>query len=142
MYLLDADALGAKDHHTPLFATPLLANDERSLQQEGIWGALSAWNDEEGQAWVYVPIWGPMSKRAPRFPDNERRQSPGCIMAFKVKSDERFNGATLEPAWVSGDFKLPDPPVIANGVVFALATGENPQQTRLGAHDQDWKGIY
>jgi hypothetical protein len=139
VYLLDADALGAKDHHTPLFATPLLSNDERSLQQEGIWGALSAWNDEEGQAWVYVPIWGPMSKRAPRFPVTNGANPHGCIMAFKVKSDERSNGATLEPAWVSGDFKLPDPPVIANGVLFALATGENPQQTRLGAHDQNWK---
>lgn len=139
VYLLDADSLGAKDHHTPLFTTPLLANDERALQQVGIWGALSAWDDEEGQAWVYVPIWGAMSKRAPKFPRTNGANSHGSIMAFKVVSDDRTNAPTLVPAWVSGDFKLPDPPIIANGVLFALATGENPVQTREGAHNEDWK---
>ena len=33
------------------------------------------------------------------------------------------------PAWVSRDFDVPDPPVVANGVLFALSTGENPMQT-------------
>lgn len=37
--------------------------------------------------------------------------------------------APLEPAWISGDFDVPDPVVIANGVVFALSTGENTRQT-------------
>jgi len=45
----------------------------------------------------------------------------------------------LEPAWISRDFDLPDPVVIANGVIFGLSTGENPQQNREGAHDKDWK---
>jgi outer membrane protein assembly factor BamB len=34
----------------------------------------------------------------------------------------------LEPAWISGNFRVPDPVVIANGVVFVLETGENPDQ--------------
>ena len=34
----------------------------------------------------------------------------------------------LEPAWISSDFDLPDAVVIANGVVFALSTGENAVQ--------------
>ena len=139
VYLLDADSLGAKDHHTPLFITPLLGNDTRDLQQQGIWGALSTWRDEEGQTWVYVPIWGAMSKRAPKFPITNGANPHGSIMAFKVESDDRSNAPTLVPAWVSGDFKLPDPPIIANGVLFALATGENPAQTRVGAHNEDWK---
>jgi hypothetical protein len=136
---MDADSLGAKDHHTPLFITPLLGNDARDLQQQGVWGALSAWRDEEGQTWVYVPIWGAMSKRAPKFPITNGANPHGSIMAFKVESDDRANAPILVPAWVSCDFKLPDPPIIANGVLFALATGENPAQTRIGAHDQDWK---
>jgi outer membrane protein assembly factor BamB len=38
----------------------------------------------------------------------------------------------LSPAWISGDFNIPDPVVIANGVVFALSTGENVRQTKEG----------
>jgi outer membrane protein assembly factor BamB len=34
----------------------------------------------------------------------------------------------LLPAWTSGDFDVPEPPVIANGVVFGLSTGENTLQ--------------
>jgi hypothetical protein len=49
-------------------------------------------------------------------------------MAFKVISDSRTMNPVLEPAWISGDFWYPDPPVVANGVVFALSNGENPDQ--------------
>jgi outer membrane protein assembly factor BamB len=48
-------------------------------------------------------------------------------MAFKVVPDPK-GSPTLEPAWISGDFNVPDPPVIANGIVFALSTGENAVQ--------------
>jgi len=44
-------------------------------------------------------------------------------VAFKVQDDKNGN-PTLVPAWVSCDMISPAPPVIANGVVFALATGE------------------
>jgi outer membrane protein assembly factor BamB len=139
VYLLNADSLGGRDHSTPLFTTPLLANDEKALEQKGIWGAPSAWCDEEGQRWLYVPIWGPISKYAPKFPRTNGPTPHGCIMAFKVELDSASKEPTLKPAWVSPDFNLPDPVVIANGVVFALSTGENPQQNREGAHDKDWK---
>ena len=33
------------------------------------------------------------------------------------------------PAWTSVDLNRPDPVAIANGVVFGISTGENPQQT-------------
>src|SRR5260370_37364774 len=50
-------------------------------------------------------------------------------MAFKVVADPRMaENPVLEPAWISGDFNLPDPVVIAGGVVFGLATGENAVQ--------------
>jgi outer membrane protein assembly factor BamB len=50
----------------------------------------------------------------------------------------------LEPAWISPDFNLPDPPAIANGVLFALSTGENPKQNVLAGimhykSVEDWK---
>src|SRR5579875_3770961 len=32
VYLLNADSLGGKDHHTPLFVTPPLGNDVKALE--------------------------------------------------------------------------------------------------------------
>ena len=47
-------------------------------------------------------------------------------MAFQVSRDgEAFS---LVPVWMSRDMHVPDPPVIANGVVYAIATGENTVQ--------------
>ncbi|HTV55533.1 MAG TPA: PQQ-binding-like beta-propeller repeat protein [Terriglobia bacterium] len=166
LYMLDASSLGGKDHHTPLAATAMLANDSANFEGEGIWGAPSIWKDmSRRETWVYVPVWGPISKHAPRFPVTHGDHPHGCIMAFKVTmsvvslahADSRYQqknednlgprplggGAqrrvrgsvrnfgtwpTLQPVWISGDFNLPEPVAIANGVVFALSTGENPNQ--------------
>jgi outer membrane protein assembly factor BamB len=49
-------------------------------------------------------------------------------MAFKVVAAPQTQDPKLEPAWISGDFDMPDPPAIANGVLFALSTGENAKQ--------------
>ena len=128
VYLLDADSLGGKDHHTALFTTPPLGNDERALAEKGMWGAPAVWKDETGQPWLYVTVWGSLSKQAPSFPFNNGPSPHGCIVAFRVGTDPASKDPRLEPAWLSPDFNLPDPPVVANGVLFALATGENPKQ--------------
>lgn len=128
LYLLDADSLGGKDHQTPLMAGIKLGNDPKVPSSHGIWGALSTWRDEDGQTWVYVPVYGPVSKSAPKFPINNGVITNGSVMAFKVAADVRTNQPTLEPAWTSANFKMPDPVAIANGVVFALETGENADQ--------------
>lgn len=132
VYLMDADSPGGKDHHTPLYITPRLGNDEDTFEGKGIWGALSMWRENNGDVWVYVPVYGPMSKKAPQFPLTNGPNAEGSIMAFKVVTDAKTNKPALEPAWVSGSFGMPDPPVIANGVLFALSTGENVQQTVQG----------
>jgi hypothetical protein len=129
IYLLDADLLGNKDHQTPLFMTPRLGNDQRTFELHGIWGGLSTYRDEEGETWLFVPMWGLVSEAAPKFPITNGPNPHGSIMAFKVTADGDSGKPSLKPAWVSGDFNLPDPVVIANGVVFALSTGENAQQT-------------
>ena len=51
-------------------------------------------------------------------------------MAFKVVADAKTRYPVLEPVWISGDFDMPDPAVIANGVVFALATGGRSAEWR------------
>ncbi len=144
VYLLDADNFGGKDHHTPLYATPRLGNDEQELASKGIWGSPAAWTDENGETRLYITMWGEVSRNAPPFPRTNGPAPHGSIMALKVVSDKNSNGFKLEPAWISPDFNLPDPPVIANGVIFALATGENSQQNKDPSilhykSTQDWK---
>lgn len=131
LYLLDADSLGQKDHHTPLF-TIKLANDDNAFQGEGIWGAPATWREDAGGSWLYVPIYGPASANAPKFGATNGAAPHGCIMAFRVEIDSGTQEPTLQPAWISGDLDLPDPPAVANGVVFVLSTGENPMQTTGG----------
>jgi outer membrane protein assembly factor BamB len=127
LYLLDADALGSKDHHTPLY-TVKLANDPEEFQAKGIWGAPAIWRDEAGGTWLYVPICGPVSSHAPQTFTLNGPAPHGSILAFKVALDASSNQPTLQPVWISRDFDVPDPPVLANGVLFALSTGENPLQ--------------
>ncbi|MCI0628373.1 MAG: PQQ-binding-like beta-propeller repeat protein [Acidobacteria bacterium] len=139
VYLMDAGSLGGSDHQTPLFTTPLLGNDEQSFQMKGIWGALAFWRDEQDRAWVYVPMWGPPSRTGPKFPQTNGPTPHGSIMAFKIVLGPASKKPMLEPAWISGDFDLPDPPVIANGILFALSTGQNAKQNSKD-RTQDTRG--
>ena len=47
----------------------------------------------------------------------------GSIVAFKLVDDG--GKLSLEPAWASRDLTSPAAPLIFNGVVFALSTGEH-----------------
>lgn len=49
-------------------------------------------------------------------------------MAFKV--EEKDGQPVLTPAWISRDMAVPEPPVIANGVVFSLSSGEFTRQIK------------
>jgi outer membrane protein assembly factor BamB len=131
VYLLNADALGGENNETPLDAEKL-ANDNLQYEENGIWGALSAWTDARRAVWVYVPVWGPASKNAPAFPLRHGPHPHGCVMAFRVGTNPATGKPQLQPAWVSRDFDVPEPVALAGGVAFVLSTGENTQQT-LGA---------
>lgn len=127
--LLDADKLGGSDHQTPLYVSPRLGNDKAvCCEGLGIWGGFSTARDETGQTWLYVPMGGPPAAAGPKFPLTNGPNPHGSVMAFKVVEDPRTHNPSLAPAWISGDFNLPDGVVIANGVVFALSTGENAVQ--------------
>lgn len=128
LYMLNADSLGEKDHETPLYHQKL-SNDNLEYEQYGVWGGPSFWMDANGNAWVYVPVWGQLSKDAPKFPVTNGPDPHGSIAAFKVAIDPETQQPTLDPAWVSADMDVPEPVAIADGVVFALSTGENTQQT-------------
>jgi hypothetical protein len=128
VYLLDADNLGGSDHQSTLYTSPRLGNDKQvCCEGLGIWGGLSTARDVDGQTWLIVPMGGEPAADGPRFPITNGPAPHGSLMALKVVADAKGNPA-LEPAWVSGDFDMPDPAVIANGVVFAQSTGSNEVQ--------------
>jgi outer membrane protein assembly factor BamB len=89
-----------------------------------IWGGLSSWQDDDGTRWVLAPVWGPA----------------GAIVAFKV---EESNGKpALTQAWVSRNMSSPEPPVITNGVVFALSAGESTHATLYALDAATGKEMY
>ncbi|MGH9310864.1 MAG: PQQ-binding-like beta-propeller repeat protein [Vicinamibacterales bacterium] len=126
LWLLDRDALGGEDHRTTLHTTPLLCNDEQAFDAKGIWGALGAWQDQKGTQWVIAPFWGPVSKEF-KAPIEHSRPTGGGVAAFKLQ--QRAGGWQLTPAWLSRDMDLAEEAVIANGIVFAYAGGEDASQT-------------
>jgi len=125
LWLLDRDGLGGEDHRTTLHTTPLICNDAQAFDGRGIWGALSAWRDSAGVQWVLAPFWGPVSKQF-KAPIEYGRPTGGGVAAFKLQ--ERAGKWELAPAWLSRDMDLADEAVIANGVVFAYAAGEDATQ--------------
>ena len=114
-----ANRWAAPDHETPLYRTPLIANADVNFQTEGTWGSLAAWTDNSGTQWVLAPNGGPTIVP---FPINYGPTPNGGILAFKL--EEKGDKPVLVPTWQSRDMMTAEPPVIANGVVFALAAGE------------------
>ena len=125
IYLLDANSMGGKDHQTPLFAKRI-GNDANSYAASGIWGAMATAVDAKGERWVYAPMWGPVSKEVTGFLHTYGEANQGSVMAFRLAVGD--GKPALIPAWVSRNLAVPEPPVVANGVVFAVSTGENTQQ--------------
>lgn len=127
IWLLDAKSLGGKDHRTPLWRSPRYSNDGPHFSGHGVWGSISTWKDSD-ERWLYLPTWGPVAKDAPKFQTNYGKVESGSIMAFKVITDEQTKKPALLPVWISRDMHVPEPPVIANGAVFALANGADVEQ--------------
>jgi outer membrane protein assembly factor BamB len=125
IFLLDANSVGGADHHTPLYQFRW-GNDEGRLWGRGVWGSMATWEDSKGQRWLLTPMWGPPAKDAPAFEHSYGEIEEGAIMAFRLSVDK--DRPTLTPVWMSRDMHVPDPPVVANGVVFSVATGENTRQ--------------
>jgi outer membrane protein assembly factor BamB len=89
-------------------------------KSKGLWGGLSSWEDTDGTRYILAPVWGPVSaEMQTAVPD--AHVPNGSIVVFKMQDKDGI--ATLAPAWVSPDLESPTLPVIAKGVVFALANG-------------------
>jgi len=125
IYLMDTAEIGGDDHRHPLYTTPLICNEDVNFAGAGIWGAMASWEDSKGTRWVLSPFWGPPHSKF-HAPVEYGEVQGGAIVAFKV--EEKNGKFQLTPAWMSRDMKRAEPPVIANGVVFAYGSGEDTDQ--------------
>jgi outer membrane protein assembly factor BamB len=112
LYLLDSAALGGADHRTPLYASA-------KYTAAGVAAGVATWEDQ-GTRWILAPVSGPAQADV-RFAANGLRPNGG-IVAFKLA--DTGGKIALEPAWASRDMAGAMTPVIFNGVVFAVASGE------------------
>ena len=125
VFLLDSKSLGGADHRTPLYRSPLVCNEEINFASAGVWGSMASWEDSSGTRWVLTPFWGPVHPEF-KVPLSYGAVTHGAVVAFKVV--EKDGKTVLEPAWMSRDMNLAEPPVIANGVVYAYGNGESTVQ--------------
>jgi len=122
---MDTESIGGDDHRTPVYRTPLICNEIVDFAEAGIWGSLANWKDSKGTQWVLTPFWGPKHSKY-KAPIENGVVKKGAIAAFKVAT--RNGKVVLDPAWISRDMDQAEPPVIANGLVFAYGSGENTSQ--------------
>ncbi|MGH9370129.1 MAG: PQQ-binding-like beta-propeller repeat protein, partial [Vicinamibacterales bacterium] len=125
LWLLETAALGGEDHRTPVYRTPLVCNEDVNFASTGPWGALASWEDTDGARYVLVPFWGPKHSRF-TAPIEHGDVFRGAVAAFRM--EDKAGKVVLAPVWISRDMDRAEPPVIANGVVFAYGSGENTAQ--------------
>jgi outer membrane protein assembly factor BamB len=126
LFVLDAKSPGGATHREPLYRSPVYLNSDLYSAARGFWGAFASWEDAKGTRWVYAPGWGPIEPKSPAFPIANGPAPNGCVMAFRL--EEKDGKPVLTPAWTSRDMNVPEPPIVANGVVFAVSNGENTLQ--------------
>jgi len=125
VYLMDTESIGGDDHRTPVFRTPLICNEIVDFAEAGIWGSLASWEERDGTRWVLAPFWGPKHSKF-NAPIEHGAVKKGAIAAFVM--GEVKGKVELVPRWVSRDMDQAEPPLIANGMVFAYGSGENTSQ--------------
>lgn len=95
-------------------------------------GALATWQGVDGVRWLLAPASGPPGSG---FSPANGPVTRGTILAWKVS--DRSGAISLEPGWMSRDMPAPLTPMVINGVVFALASGEfRSDDARLSAAER------
>jgi outer membrane protein assembly factor BamB len=113
IYVLDS---GLK---TPLAVTPVYT------AADATGAGLASWQDAQGTRWILAAVGGAVRADA-KFAANGA-VTGGTIVAFKLVDEG--GGLGLQPAWASRDLTAPATPMIVNGVVFALSTGDRAQRS-------------
>jgi outer membrane protein assembly factor BamB len=123
LYLLDSASLGGADHKTPLARSGAFAT--------AFAGALASW-EVDGQRWVLASSTGAFNPAA-GLPATNGSVANGAVVAFKVI--DQGGKLSLQPGWVSRDLAAPLPPIVVNGIVFALSGGSAATPAVLYALD-------
>jgi outer membrane protein assembly factor BamB len=119
--LLDTAALDGQ----VLAETPAFSNANFVI------GSLATWQDSAGTRWVLSPAGGPAvagsasahsAAAGVEFELSSGEVRNGATVAFKIV--EENGGLKLQPVWISRDMMSPLQPIVVNGIVFALASGE------------------
>ena len=107
LYLLDSAALGGADHKTPMASVSFATSGADA-------GALASWEDAAGSRWIAVP-------------------TPNSIVVYKVLGQ----GAkyVLQTGWTAPNIASPLPPIVVDGIVFAVASGGGSRPAVLYALD-------
>jgi outer membrane protein assembly factor BamB len=127
VYLLDAKQVGGGDHKTPIFHSPVFVNEEADFAGKGFWGAFATAEDEKKTRWLYAPASG-IAASGVKFPITNGDAPNGSIMGFRI--EEKDGKPAVVPAWISQDMNLPEPPIVAGGLVFAISNGEFARQSK------------
>jgi WD40 repeat protein len=128
IYLLDSKSLGGADHHTPLAQTDAIASPDTKYAGNGFSGTFSSWEDTENKTrWIYASLWGPAAGSA-KFGQTNGDAAHGSIVALKL--EDQGGQPVLTPAWISRDIITPGPTATANGLVFALSSGESARAAK------------
>jgi hypothetical protein len=111
LYLLDAASLGGADHKTPLAATA-------KFTDAGAGTALATFEDASGR-WIVATASGTTGDV--KFTQNGSAPN-GRIVAFRLRDEgEKLS---LEAVWQSPDLTAPLAPIVVDGLVFAVSSGE------------------
>jgi hypothetical protein len=136
IFILDGASPGGADHRTPLYRSELITNEDVAYAAHGFWGSFATWEANQAR-WLFAPAWGPPHPAARPFPITNGDAPHGSIMAFRVELKD--GSPSLSPAWISRDLNVPEPPIVANGVLFALSSGEDVQQADVGGYSKNTK---
>ena len=131
LYLLDARSLGGADHRTPLHVTA-------KYSAAGLGGGLATWEDDKGTRWIAASAaGGPTADLS--FASNGLAPA-GSIVAFKlVDADGRL---TLAPGWRSPNLVSALAPLVVNGMVVAVSSGEYREgPATLGASERRQRSV-
>ncbi len=123
LWLLATAAMGGEDHRTADYRSPLFCNEDQNYQAAGVYGAMASFEDTAGTRWIVAPFWGPKHSQF-HAPIEHGDVVNGGIAAFTLQ--EQADGKlVLASAWISRDMYHSDPPLVANGIVFGFASGED-----------------
>ncbi len=124
--------MGGADHRTPLFRKVLCIRMKMSISPDTAFGAPWPRGEAFGRRALALRtrLGTARASTAPKFPVSYGPAPDGSVMAFKL--DVKDGKPVLVAGWISRNMSYPEPVVIANGMVFALSSGENVKQVDSG----------